>query len=73
MITGRPTPCSFRCWDSSGCATAATTTTWVPELPTHIGVGERVSLANPGAEPAELIVVAAPPEFADALISWPTA
>lgn len=44
-----------------------------PGTATHIGVGERVCLANLGAEPAELIVVAAPPEFADALISWPTA
>ncbi len=43
-----------------------------PGTATHIGVGERVSLANPGAGPVELIVVAAPPDFA-ALTSWPTA
>ncbi|WP_214364545.1 cupin domain-containing protein [Pseudonocardia sp. H11422] len=34
---------------------------------THIGIGERVSLDNPGSDPAELIVVAAPPDFAAAL------
>ncbi|MGW7406038.1 cupin domain-containing protein [Streptomyces sp. NPDC054833] len=39
----------------------------------HIGVGERVSLANPGAEPASLMVVVSPPEFADRLASWPQA
>ncbi|WP_028803952.1 cupin domain-containing protein [Streptomyces sp. 142MFCol3.1] len=39
----------------------------------HIATGERVSLANPGAEPASLIVVASPPEFAGRLASWPLA
>ncbi|MEH0421174.1 cupin domain-containing protein [Streptomyces sp. B21-083] len=37
----------------------------------HIATGERVSLNNPGAEPASLIVVASPPEFAGRLASWP--
>jgi mannose-6-phosphate isomerase-like protein (cupin superfamily) len=40
---------------------------------THIGVGERVSLANPGPDPVELVVVAAPPDFAATLSTWPTA
>ena len=39
----------------------------------HIGVGERISLINRGTEPAELVVVAAPPDFAAALSGWPTA
>jgi len=39
----------------------------------HIGVGERVSLANPGGEPASLMVVVSPPEFARRLASWPLA
>lgn len=30
----------------------------------HIGVGERVGLANPGQETAHLLVVASPPDFA---------
>jgi quercetin dioxygenase-like cupin family protein len=37
----------------------------------HIGLGERVSLANPGDKPASLLVVASPPEFAGRLASWP--
>ncbi|NMH97297.1 cupin domain-containing protein [Pseudonocardia acidicola] len=43
-----------------------------PGTATHIRVGERVSLANPGPDPAELLVVAAPPDFAAALSAWPT-
>lgn len=39
----------------------------------HIGVGERVSLANPGPDSVELVVVAAPPDFAATLSTWPTA
>lgn len=45
----------------------------VPGSATHIDVGERVSLADPGPEPAELVVVAAPADFVDALADWPTA
>jgi quercetin dioxygenase-like cupin family protein len=44
-----------------------------PGTVTHIGVGERVSLANPGPDPVELVVVAAPPDFAAALSAWPSA
>lgn len=44
-----------------------------PGTATHIDVGERVSLANPGADPAELLVVAAPPDFAEAVAAWPPA
>lgn len=44
-----------------------------PGTVTHIGVGERVSLANPGPDPVELLVVAAPPDFAAAVSAWPTA
>lgn len=39
----------------------------------HIAIGERVGLANPGTEPASLMVVASPPEFAGRLASWPPA
>jgi quercetin dioxygenase-like cupin family protein len=39
----------------------------------HIAIGERVSLANPGDQPASLMVVASPPEFAGRLASWPPA
>lgn len=39
----------------------------------HVGRGERVSLANPGPEPASLMVVASPPEFAGRLATWPAA
>ncbi len=44
-----------------------------PGTATHIDIGERVSLANSGPEPAELLVVATPPDFADTLSVWPTA
>ena len=44
-----------------------------PGTATHIDLGERVSLSNPSTEPAELLVVAAPPDFADALTAWPPA
>lgn len=44
-----------------------------PGTVTHIGVGERVSLANQGLDPVELVVVASPPDFAAALSAWPTA
>jgi quercetin dioxygenase-like cupin family protein len=44
-----------------------------PGTVTHIGVGERVSLSNPGLDPVEVVVVASPPDFAAALSSWPTA
>lgn len=39
----------------------------------HIATGERVSLANPGPEPASLLVVVTPPQFAERLAAWPTA
>ncbi|MFF9409155.1 cupin domain-containing protein [Streptomyces anandii] len=39
----------------------------------HIATGERVTLANPGTEPASLMVVASPPEFAGRVRSWPEA
>lgn len=39
----------------------------------RIAVGERVSLANTGAETASLMVVASPPDFAEHLASWPEA
>lgn len=44
-----------------------------PGTATHIAIGERVSLANPGPDPAELLVVAAPPDFADIVTAWPPA
>ncbi|HET6633822.1 MAG TPA: cupin domain-containing protein [Streptomyces sp.] len=39
----------------------------------HIATGERVSLHNPGDEPARLMIVASPPDFAAHPESWPTA
>src|SRR5579875_3360645 len=44
-----------------------------PGMAAHIAMGERVRLANPGTEPASLMVVASPPEFAGHLESWPAA
>lgn len=38
-----------------------------------IDIGERVRLANPGDEPASVLVVASPPDFAAHVVSWPTA
>lgn len=37
----------------------------------HIATGERVALANTGTQPASLMVVASPPQFAESLASWP--
>jgi quercetin dioxygenase-like cupin family protein len=37
----------------------------------HIATGERVSLANPGTEPARLMVVVSPPQFAARVAAWP--
>ncbi|WP_329537397.1 cupin domain-containing protein (plasmid) [Streptomyces sp. NBC_01450] len=45
--------------------------TLVPGSAAHIDTGERVSLANLGTEPASLMVVASPPEFALRLAAWP--
>jgi quercetin dioxygenase-like cupin family protein len=45
--------------------------TVVPGSAAHIDTGERVSLVNPGSEPASLMVVASPPEFAAGLAAWP--
>jgi len=39
----------------------------------HVGRGERVSLANPGPEPASLMVVASPADFARHVATWPAA
>lgn len=36
-----------------------------PGTATHIEIGDRVSIANSGPEPAELMVVATPPDFAE--------
>jgi quercetin dioxygenase-like cupin family protein len=39
----------------------------------HIGLGERVGLANRDVRPATVMVIASPPEFADRIAaSWPT-
>jgi quercetin dioxygenase-like cupin family protein len=39
-----------------------------------IGIGERVRLENPSpSEPAELLVIFAPPAFVETLSSWPEA
>ncbi|MFC1418153.1 cupin domain-containing protein [Streptacidiphilus cavernicola] len=39
----------------------------------HVATGERVSLANPGSEPATLMLVVSPPQFAERLAAWPIA
>jgi quercetin dioxygenase-like cupin family protein len=39
----------------------------------HIARGERVSLSNAGDEPARLVIVASPPDFAAHPESWPAA
>jgi quercetin dioxygenase-like cupin family protein len=39
----------------------------------HIGTGERVRLANPNAEPARVVVVASPAQFAEHVATWPVA
>lgn len=47
--------------------------TLLPGMAAHIGVGERVSVANPGTETASVMAVAGPPDFTDNLAAWPTA
>ena len=44
-----------------------------PGAVAHIATGERVSLANPGTEPAVMMIVASPPEFVARLAKWPVA
>ena len=44
-----------------------------PGAVAHIATGERVSLANPGTEPAVMMIVASPPEFVARLAKWPAA
>lgn len=39
----------------------------------HIGVGERVGLANTGDMPASVILVATPPQFVHRVAAWPEA
>ena len=39
----------------------------------HIGVGERVGLANTGDRPASVILVATPPQFVHRVATWPEA
>ncbi|MGW7380660.1 cupin domain-containing protein [Streptomyces sp. NPDC054794] len=43
-----------------------------PGMTAHIAVGERVSLANPGTEPASVMAMASPPDFTRSLAGWPT-
>lgn len=39
----------------------------------HIATGERVSLTNPGTEPAVMMIVASPAEFVARIAGWPAA
>ena len=39
----------------------------------HIAPGERVSLTNPGTDPAVMMIVASPPEFVARIAGWPAA
>ncbi|WP_194904711.1 cupin domain-containing protein [Catenulispora rubra] len=47
--------------------------TLAPGMTAHIAAGERVSLANSGSEPACLMAVVSPPQFAERLAAWPLA
>ena len=44
-----------------------------PGAVAHLAAGERVSLTNPGSEPAVMMIVASPPEFVGRIASWPAA
>jgi quercetin dioxygenase-like cupin family protein len=44
-----------------------------PGAVAHLATGERVSLTNPGTEPAVMMIVASPPEFIARVASWPAA
>ena len=44
-----------------------------PGAVAHIATGERVSLINPGTEPAVMMIVASPPEFVARIANWPAA
>lgn len=43
-----------------------------PGTVAFIDIGERVSLRNPDPDEATLLAVVAPPDFAEAVSSWPT-
>jgi quercetin dioxygenase-like cupin family protein len=44
-----------------------------PGAVAHLATGERVSLNNPGTEPAVMMIVASPPEFVARITAWPAA
>ena len=44
-----------------------------PGAVAHIATGERVSLTNPGTDPAVMMIVASPPEFVARIAGWPAA
>lgn len=44
-----------------------------PGTVAHIATGERVSLINPGTEPAVMMIVASPPDFVARIAGWPAA
>jgi quercetin dioxygenase-like cupin family protein len=44
-----------------------------PGAVAHLATGERVSLHNPGTEPAVMMIVASPPEFVGRIARWPAA
>lgn len=44
-----------------------------PGAVAHIATGERVSLTNPGTDPAVMMIVASPSDFVARLASWPAA
>jgi quercetin dioxygenase-like cupin family protein len=43
-----------------------------PGTVASIDIGARVSLGNPHPEPATLLAVITPPDFANAVSNWPT-
>jgi quercetin dioxygenase-like cupin family protein len=45
----------------------------VPGAVAHLAAGERVSLTNPGTEPAGMMLIASPPEFVSRIAGWPAA
>ncbi|MEU4291656.1 cupin domain-containing protein [Kribbella sp. NPDC026596] len=44
-----------------------------PGAVAHIATGERISLSNPGTEPAVMMIVASPPDFIARIAGWPAA
>lgn len=44
-----------------------------PGAVAHVGTGQRITVWNPGTEPAALMLVASPSDFVAQLAAWPVA